>query len=126
MKNTARTPCTMGSVENEIRADGDGAATRPAAEAGRTFALVHRVVFLLFALIYLALTAGWAVVVSDNGTELGSPLAQMLYVLGLALAVAAAPLWFLASALLARTLQSRALWMLAGVVVLVPWPGLIK
>ncbi|BDI21764.1 hypothetical protein [Herbiconiux sp. L3-i23] len=112
-------------MDERTETTGDDADTRTAAAADGAARVVHRVVLGVFAAVYLALAIGWVLVVADNGTALGAPLAEGLYLVGLGFAVLAAPLWFVASMLLARSAQSRVLWMLVGVVVLLPWPAVI-
>lgn len=74
--------------------------------------------------IYLLFTIGWIVGglrLQGTAQFLVSPVA---YQFALWLAVLAAPLWFAVTFLLTRSSKTwvRLVWLLAGVVLLVPWP----
>lgn len=104
---------------SEVASEGQHAA------AGRQ-GPVHSAIFIVFAAVYVLLTIGWGLIVARNDTQLGSLGPQLLYLVGLGLALAAAPLWFICATFLARTRGSRVVWMLTGLVVLMPWPVLIE
>jgi len=74
--------------------------------------------------IYLLYTIGWGIAVFRNPIVLTDPFASLLYHLGEVLALAAAPLWFIGTLLLASKsrVRVRILWLLLGILVLVPWP----
>lgn len=77
--------------------------------------------------IYLLYTIGW--VISFSRYEVASELSLGVFteLVARTLAVAASPLWFVATLLLTQTrgLRYRFLWLVIGVLVLVPWPFLI-
>ena len=107
----------QGDGHGDVSTEGQHLGARPR---------LHTILLVFFGVGYLLLTVGWGFVVGGNQTVLGSPVPQALYVLGLGLAVAAAPMWFTSAFLLSRTSQSRLGWMLAGVIVLMPWPAVIE
>jgi len=77
--------------------------------------------------IYLLYTIGW--VISFTRYEVASELSLGVFteLIARTLAVAASPLWFVGTLLLtqSRDLRYRFLWLVIGVLVLVPWPFLM-
>lgn len=84
---------------------------------------VATLVTALGAVVYLALTVGWvlAVQLTAGGTDVVS---AVLWQFGEFLAIAAAPLWFVAVQTLVprRRVGVRAAWLLLGAGLLLPWP----
>ncbi|GAB3120952.1 DNA polymerase III subunit gamma/tau [Glaciibacter psychrotolerans] len=73
--------------------------------------------------IYLLYTIGWFVGVSRIRNPLADPVGEFMFTLGTWLAVAAAPLWFGATFWLTIDRRRvRILWLVIGVVLLVPIP----
>jgi hypothetical protein len=77
--------------------------------------------------IYLLYTIGWIVSFSRYQTPLTVDFSVVSYRITLALAIAAAPLWFVGTLLLTQSkdIRFRFLWLVIGVLVLVPWPFLM-
>jgi len=77
--------------------------------------------------IYLLYTIGW--VISFTRYEVASELSLGVFteLIARTLAVAASPLWFVGTLLITqrRDLRYRFLWLVIGVLVLVPWPFLM-
>ncbi len=77
--------------------------------------------------IYLLYTIGW--VISFTRYEVASELSVGVFteLIARTLAVAASPLWFVGTLLItqSRDLRYRFLWLVIGVLVLVPWPFLM-
>lgn len=70
---------------------------------------------------------GWLTTTTSTVVAMGSPLASFMYHLGEVLAVASAPLWFAAVFFFTRRRKPivRLLWLLLGLVVLLPVPFLL-
>jgi hypothetical protein len=89
--------------------------------------LGRRVAVVVFAVPYLALTVGWifAVQLYSSPTDL---FAGILWQFGEFLTMLVAPLWFAAT--LSLTRDARALvrvgWLALGLLVVLPWPVLIR
>ncbi|MFB2599198.1 hypothetical protein ACEXQE_15500 [Herbiconiux sp. P17] len=77
--------------------------------------------------VYLLYTIGWIVSFSRYQTPLTVDFSVVSYRITLALAIAATPLWFVGTLLLtqAKDIRFRFLWLVIGVLVLVPWPFLM-
>jgi hypothetical protein len=81
--------------------------------------------------IYLIYTIGWVVVVQRlNALRAGAPsdvLADFMFALGEALAIMSPVIWFAAAFLLTRGRKPlvRLLWILVGLVVVIPWPFVV-
>ena len=75
--------------------------------------------------IYLLYTAGWIVAELNNPTDLPQLWSKVLYTAGNVLAVLAPAAWFTAAMLLERRPIQRLVWLVIGVMVLVPWPFLV-
>jgi hypothetical protein len=128
-------PAVAGSGAEEASGaeghSGAAAATGPSADAsaaGRGEAAgpsqtgsVELVVLGVLAGVYLLYTIGWLITALRTSTPGISIVSDAMYSLGLWLAVLAAPCWF-ALALRARGSRLRLVWLVAGVLVLVPLP----
>lgn len=118
------------TVLDEAEDAEDAAAERELAEAEKAGAQLSSVALIAYGIlggIYLLYTIGW--VITFTRFEVAS-LETFDTVTGLishTLAVAAAPLWFIATLLLTqrRDIRYAFLWLVIGVLVLVPWPFLI-
>ena len=77
--------------------------------------------------IYLLYTIGWIVSFSRYQTPITVDFSVVTYRIAQSLAVAASPLWFVGTLLLTqrRDARYRFLWLVIGVLVLVPWPFLM-
>ncbi|WP_159600425.1 DNA polymerase III subunit gamma/tau [Agromyces humi] len=109
-----------------------GAASSPAvatadADAPRQAGSVELVVLGLLGGVYLLYAIGWLIWASTPAVELGDPVAQFMYGLGRWFAVLAPVLWFAAVLwLAAEHRRARLLWLVAGAVLLVPVPFLLR
>ena len=72
--------------------------------------------------LYLASAVGWAIAVLRNDFGPEGAVAALLHGAGEILAVLAAPAWFAACVLLARTARQRIAWLAVGLVLLLPLP----
>ena len=88
---------------------------------------VELVVLGLLGGVYLLYAIGWLIWASTPPVELGDPVAQFMYGLGRWFAVLAPVLWFAAVLWLAAAHpRARLLWLVAGAVLLVPVPFLLR
>ena len=77
--------------------------------------------------VYLLYAIGWLIWAITPAPELADPVAQFMYGLGRWLAVAAPALWFgTVLWLAAEHRRARLLWLIAGAVLLVPIPFLLR
>ena len=78
--------------------------------------------------VYLLYTIGWGIYISSLVTPLTNPFVQILTEIGRYLAVAATPLWLVTVLLLTqgRSWTVRLIWLLVGVLVLIPWPFIVR
>jgi hypothetical protein len=83
--------------------------------------------FGVFAGVYLLYTIGWFAAVLRNTLTLSGLIPEIMYQFGEFLAIVAPALWLGTTLLLTRGRGPlvRVLWLLAGLVVLVPWPMLV-
>ncbi|HUG49900.1 MAG TPA: hypothetical protein VLZ78_02780 [Terrimesophilobacter sp.] len=81
----------------------------------------------VFAGLYLLYTLGWFAAVLRNTLTLAGLIPEIMYQFGEFLAIAAPGLWLGTTLVLTRGRRPlvRVLWLLAGIVVLVPWPMLV-
>ncbi len=77
--------------------------------------------------VYLLYSIGWLITASRPAPVLADPVAQFMYGFGRWFAVAAPALWFGAALWLAsQHRRARLLWLIAGAIVLVPVPFLLR
>ena len=77
--------------------------------------------------VYLLYSIGWLITAVTALPQLADPVAQFMYSLGRWLAVAAPALWFATVLwLAAERRRARLLWLIAGAVLLVPVPFLLR
>ena len=77
--------------------------------------------------VYLLYAIGWLIWGTTPAPELADPVAQFMYGFGRWLAVAAPALWFgTVLWLAAEHRRARLLWLVAGAVLLVPIPFLLR
>lgn len=77
--------------------------------------------------VYLLYSVGWLIWAISSAPDLGDPVAQFMYGLGRWLAVLAPALWFGTTLWLASDRRrARLLWLIAGALVLVPVPFLLR
>ncbi|MEO6504980.1 MAG: hypothetical protein ABIW36_11090 [Terrimesophilobacter sp.] len=81
----------------------------------------------VFAGVYLLYTIGWFAAVLRNTLTLSGLIPEIMYQFGEFLAIVAPALWLGTALLLTRGRSPlvRVLWLLAGMLVLVPWPMLV-
>lgn len=77
--------------------------------------------------IYLIYTLGWIITITRSGTTLPNLLGEIMFQFGEFLAIASPALWFFAVLALTRGRKPivRLLWLLVGLLVVVPWPFLL-
>ncbi len=76
---------------------------------------------------YLLYVIGWIVAVGRSTVTLPNILGEIMYQFGEFLAIASPLIWFAAVFILTRDSKAivRLLWLIAGLVVLVPWPFIL-
>jgi hypothetical protein len=106
------------SEEDEPSTEADGARQPGSAEL---------VLLGVLGGVYLIYSIGWLISATVAPPEFVDPVAQFMYSLGRWLAVAAPALWFATVLwLAAEHRRARLLWLLAGAVLLVPVPFLLR
>jgi hypothetical protein len=108
----------------------DRAADRELEEAERASAQLSSAALIGLGVlggVYLLYTIGWVVFFSRYEMAIDVTFGVFSDLIARTLAIAAAPLWFVATLLVTqrRDLRYRFLWLVIGVLVLVPWPFLI-
>ncbi|MDR6907673.1 hypothetical protein J2X63_003381 [Agromyces sp. 3263] len=104
-----------------------GSVATDETDARRQAGSVELVVLGLLGGVYLLYAIGWLIWASTPAVELGDPVAQFMYGLGRWFAVLAPVLWFAAVLwLAAEHRRARLLWLVAGAVLLVPVPFLLR
>jgi hypothetical protein len=118
------------TVLDEAEDAEDRAAERELEEAERASAQLSSAALIGLGVlggVYLLYTIGW--VITFTRYEVASELTVGVFtdLVARTLAIAAAPLWFVATLTLTqrRDIRYRFLWLVIGVLVLVPWPFLI-
>ena len=101
-------------------------ATREASAAPATSSTML-VVYGVFGGAYLLYIVGWIIAVRRDTYTQGSLLSEIMYQFGEFLAIASPAVWI--GAVLLLTLESRAtarvLWLMAGLLLLAPWPFIL-
>lgn len=98
-----------------------------ATESGHQTGSVELVVLGVLGGVYLLYAVGWLIVATTPAPDLGDPVAAFMYGLGRWFAALAPVLWFGATLWLAAGRgRARLLWLIAGAVVLVPLPFLLR
>jgi hypothetical protein len=110
--------------------DGDEAPARdaePAPDAAPQTGSVELVVLGVLGGVYLLYAIGWLLVATTAAPPLADPVAEFMYGLGRWFAVAAPALWFGAVLWLsAGHRRARIAWLVAGAVLLIPVPFLLR
>lgn len=115
---TVGKPVPLEAAPAEPEAQADAAAQPGSAEL---------VMLGLLGGVYLLYSIGWLITASRPAPVLADPVAQFMYGFGSWFAVAAPALWFGAVLwLAAERRRARLLWLIAGAVVLVPVPFLLR
>lgn len=116
------------SAESEASAESEPAAdARTAPDVATQAGSAELVMLGVLGGVYLLYAIGWLITASGPAPELADPVAQFMYALGRWFAVTAPALWFGAVLwLLAERRRARLLWLIAGAVVLVPVPFLLR
>ena len=80
--------------------------------------------FGIFGGVYLLFSVAWLITALRNPTEILDPLGNSMFQLGVWLAVASPAIWFGAVLYLGRNSKviTKLLFLLLGVLVLIPWP----
>jgi hypothetical protein len=110
-------------------ATGDTAHEEPShgTDATRQAGSAELVILGVLGGVYLLYAIGWLIWATTPAPELADPVAQFMYGLGRWLAVAAPALWFgTVLWLAAEHRRARLLWLIAGAVLLVPIPFLLR
>ncbi|MBG6212169.1 MAG: hypothetical protein LH475_02375 [Cryobacterium sp.] len=116
--DTARIAGSAGSADAAISAAVDDPADERPAQSS-----VALVGMGILGGMYLLYTIGWFIGVARIGTPVSDPVNEFMFSLGAWLAVAAPLVWFGVTFWLTTSRQrARLLWLLAGVVLLVPLP----
>lgn len=77
--------------------------------------------------VYLLYSIGWLIWALSPAPDLGEPVAQFMFVLGRWMAVLAPAVWFgVVLWLAAERHRARLIWLIAGAVLLVPVPFLLR
>ena len=101
--------------------------TRDAADAAAQPGSAELVILGVLGGVYLLYAVGWLITAIGPAPDLADPVAQFMYALGRWFAVAAPALWFGAVLwLTAEHRRARLLWLIAGAVVLVPIPFVLR
>ena len=106
--------------------------TAAGAEAGRTDAAAQPgsaelVLLGVLGGVYLLYSIGWLIWALSPAPDLGEPVAQFMFVFGRWMAVLAPALWFgVVLWLAAERHRARLIWLIAGAVLLVPVPFLLR
>ena len=107
--------------------DGDDGGEGVASDDAPRASSAELVVLGVLGGVYLLYTVGWLIVATSEAPALADPVAQFMYALGRWFAVAAPALWFGAVLwLTSGRRRARLLWLIAGAVLLVPVPFLIR
>ena len=107
-------------------ADATAAGERDA-DATRQAGSAELVILGVLGGVYLLYTIGWLIWATTPAPELADPVTQFMYGLGRWVAVAAPALWFgTVLWLAAEHGRARLLWLIAGAVLLVPVPFLLR
>jgi hypothetical protein len=103
------------------------ATTTPATEAPAQTSGFVLVTYGILAATYLFYAFGWLTTTTSTIVAMGDPLGDFMFQLGEVLAVASAPVWFGAVFVFTRSRKPivRLLWLLVGLVVLLPVPFLL-
>lgn len=111
----------QGSAPSSKDAAVSVAPTEALAPATSSFLLVT---YGLLGGIYLLYAFGWVITIMRNTVTIPNLLGEIMFQFGEFLAIGSGALWFLAVFWLTRGRRSivRLLWLLLGLVVLVPWP----
>jgi len=99
-------------------------ADAPAEQQGTSAALL--VVYGVLAGVFLIYTIGWLSIVTGSTVQYPDVLGNLMYQLGELLAILAPAAWMTAVFALTRgrRVVVRLVWLLIGVVVVLPWPAL--
>ncbi|QEO15673.1 hypothetical protein FLP10_15490 [Agromyces intestinalis] len=118
----AETAAAEASANTRASATGDGTTAEPATAAARSTGSVELVVLGVLGGVYLLYTVGWLVTAVRTPVQGMGVLGDVMYGLGLWLAVLAPALWFGLGYAVVRRSHLRLIWIAVGAVVLVPLP----
>jgi hypothetical protein len=115
---TQGSPATSAGASDESTGDTDAPAQTGSVEL---------VVLGVLGGVYLLYSVGWLIVATTAAPPLADPVADFMYALGRWFAVAAPALWFGAVLWLAAGhRRARIAWLVAGAVLLIPVPFLLR
>lgn len=116
-----------GTAADSEASDAATSGTSDAADATRQPGSAELVILGVLGGVYLLYAIGWLITATTAPPQLADPVAQFMYSLGRWLAVAAPALWFATVLwLAAEHRRARLLWLIAGAVLLVPVPFLMR
>lgn len=116
-----------GEPVEPVGPSGESGNTTTATDAARQAGSAELVILGVLGGVYLLYAIGWLITASTPAPALADPVAQFMYGLGRWLAVAAPALWFGAVLwLAAEHRRARLIWLIAGAVLLVPVPFLLR
>jgi hypothetical protein len=105
----------------------DSHVDAPAPDAAAQAGSAELVLLGVLGGVYLLYSIGWLISAIGLAPELADPVAQFMYSLGRWFAVAAPALWFATVLwLAAEHRRARLIWLIAGAVLLVPFPFLLR
>lgn len=86
------------------------------------------VVYGVFGGVYLLFVIGWVIGVQRDTYTAPDLVSEIMYQFGEFLAIASPVLWFVTTLVLTRDRRAitRFLWLLAGVLMLAPWPFIVS
>jgi NAD/NADP transhydrogenase beta subunit len=123
-------PPARRSVLDEAEDAEDRAAEKELAEAeaaSRQLSSAALIALGVIGGVYLLYTIGWIVSFTRFQTPVDVDFSVVSYRITQTLAIAATPIWFVATLLITQSKDARYrfLWLVIGILVLVPWPFLM-
>ena len=114
-------------TDDATHVDGRAASSAVAVDAPAATGSASLVVYGILAGAYLLCTIGWILASLQDQVPFASLLLEIMRQLGQFLAIAAPALWFATTFLLTgrRTAFLRIAWLVAGAVLLAPWPFIL-
>ena len=102
--------------------------SKDAATGSRQVSSALLVTYGILAGVYLIYSLGWIIAIQRSTLTFADLLVEIMYQFGEFLAIVSPIVWFATVLLMTKDSQpiSRVLWLLLGIVVLVPWPFLLS
>lgn len=91
---------------------------------GSTTGNAEIVITALLAAAYLLTAVAWLIVALRNPVQIADLLGNVMFIIGLWVAVAAGPMWFVGIMMFGRefSFTRRLVLYIVGIVALIPWP----